>query len=387
MLHELRICAAVVLCAVSCKGALAADATPPNAKPNQTTLVVRLVDKDGKPIEGARVGVFAQFADFERESKYFLPDETGWRYYPQIVSDHDGMARITDDDDIDFVVARHVGKKLVGIQTISPGQSQGSVTVTMQPQCKVSGRLTSKELEARHRKFPWSNVYLYLNDEQLRPMMCQSHKGEFHFYVPPGTYNLNAYSNETHGAWKTITVKPGQETLDVDPIDLPPRRLTLLQGEPAPELQDVVAWKNGGPIKLSDLRGKVVLLEFWGHWCGPCVGGMPDVFALHDKYHDKGLVVIGIHVDMANGVDTAAKLDAKLVDIKKRLWKDRDLPFPVALVLMTEKGKCPPLAEDIYDIPGFPTGVLIDRRGRVVGQFVAGYKPDEAILEKAISEN
>lgn len=385
MFHELRVCVAVVLCAVGCQGALAADATSPKAKPNQSTLVVRLVDKDGKPIDGARVGVFAQFADFKREATYLAPDETEWSYYPKVVSDHNGMARITDDDDIAFVVARHFGKKLIAIQKISPGQTQGPVTVTMHPECRVSGRLTSKVLEARHRKCPWTNVYLYLNDEQLRPMMCQSRKGEFHFYVPPGTYRLNVYSDETHGMWKTVTVKPGQETLDVDPIDLPPRRLILLEGQPAPELQDVVAWKNGGPLKLSDLRGKVVLLEFWGHWCGPCVGGMPDVFALHDKYHDKGLVVIGIHVDMADGVDTAAKLDAKLVDIKKRLWKDRDLPFPVALVLMTEKGKCP-LAREIYDIPGFPTGVLIDRRGRVVGPFSAGYKPDEAILEKAISE-
>jgi thiol-disulfide isomerase/thioredoxin len=384
--QKLRVCAAAVLCAAGGIGALAADAPPPNANSNHAALVVRLVDKDGKPVEGARVSVFAQFADFKRESKYLCPDETGWSYYPKVVSDRDGMARMADDDDIAFVVARHVGKKLVAIQTIDPKRAQGPVTVTMCPQCKVSGRLTSKELEARHRKFPWSNVYLYLNDDRLRPMMCQSREGKFHFYVPPGTYRLNAYTAETHGAWKTIAVKPGQETLDVDPIDLPPRRLTLLEGQPAPELQDVVAWKNGGPLKLSDLRGKVVLLEFWGHWCGPCVGGMPDVFAIYDKYHDKGLVVIGIHVDAADDANTVAKLDAKLVDIKKRLWKDRDLPFPVALVLMTEKGKCP-LAREVYDIPGFPTSVLIDRRGRVVGQIDPGCKPHEAILEKAISEH
>jgi thiol-disulfide isomerase/thioredoxin len=170
--------------------------------------------------------------------------------------------------------------------------------------------------------------------------------------------------------------------------------LTLLKGEPAPELQDIVAWKNGGPIKLSDLRGKVVLLEFWGHWCGPCVGRMPALFSAYDKYHDKGLVVIGIHVDAENGIDTVAKLDEKLVDVKKRLWKDRDLPFPVGLVCRTRapdgpdgktKLKCP-LVYDVYDIAGFPTGVLIDRQGRVVGECNVDCKPDELLLEKTIQE-
>jgi len=311
------------------------------------------------------------------------------------VSDRDGLARITDEYGITVVVARHVGKKLVAIQSVSREQAKGPLTVTMYPQCKVFGRLTSKELEARHRKFTWSNVYLFVNDdEHKRPMSCQSQKGEFHFFVPPGTYMLRAYSAETHAAQKTITVKPGQETLELDPMDMRPTRLTLLKGQPAPEIQDIVAWKNGGPMKLADLRGKVVLLEFWGHWCGPCVGRMPSVFSVYDKYRDKGLVVIGIHVDAGNGIDTVAKLDEKLVDVKKRLWKDRDLPFPVGLVLRTRtpegpdgkmKQKCP-LVYDIYDVTAFPTGVLIDRQGRVVGEFDASSKSDEPMLEKAIME-
>jgi thiol-disulfide isomerase/thioredoxin len=369
---------------------LAAEATPP-IDSNQTALVVRLVDMDGKPVEGARVSTFAEFDDFSTKSKHFAPDESGWNYFSKVVSDRDGMARVTDGCEIDLVVARHIGKKLVAIQSVNPEEARKTVTVTMYPQCKVVGRLTSKELEARHRKFTWSNVYLFLNDEHKRPMSCQSEKGEFHFYVPPGTYKLEAYSTETHNVWKTITVKPGQETLEVDPMDMRPTRLTLLEGQPAPELQDIVAWKNGGPVKLSDLRGKVVLLEFWGHWCGPCVGGMPDLFSVYDKYRDKGLVVIGIHVDAGFGVDTVAKLDEKLVDVKKRLWKGRDIPFPVALVLRTNalkgktRGKCL-LTDDLYDITGYPTAILIDRTGRVVGQFYAGDKTSEATLEKKLSE-
>lgn len=396
MTRKRWICVAVLLCVAACILFFVAKIKLPTAKPNQKTLVVRLVDADGKPIEGARVSTFASFADYDNKPKYFMPDESGWSYCPKLVSDRDGMARITDDSEIDRVVARHVGKKLVSVQSISPKQAKGPVTVTMYPQCKVFGRLTSKELEARHQNFTWSNVYLYLNDGHSRPMSCMSKKGEFHFFAPPGTYKLEAYSMETHKAWKTITVKPGQETLEVEPMDMPPTKLTLLEGQPAPELQDIVAWKGGEPLKLADLRGKVVLLEFWNeasiYRMPDFFSRMPDLFSIYDKYRDKGLVVIGIHVD--EKINTVAKLDKKLVGAKKRLWQGRDIPFPVALVLTTKvldglddetKTKCP-LVDDLYDILRYPTCVLIDRQGRVVGEFAPGYKDHEAILEKALQE-
>ena len=170
-------------------------AAPPDADSKPTTLAVRLVDMDGKPIEGAGLSTFSGFS---AHSKNFAPDETGWSYYPKVVSDRDGMARIADDDGITVIISRHVVKTLVAIQPISPEQAKGQVTVTMYPQCKVFGRLISKELESRHGNFTWSNVYLHLTNERLRPMACQSKKGKFHFYVPPGTYKLEAYSTETH---------------------------------------------------------------------------------------------------------------------------------------------------------------------------------------------
>ena len=131
-------------------------------------------------------------------------------------------------------------------------------------------------------------------------MGCVSTKADFHFFVPPGAYNLDAYGFGTYGVKKTLNVKPGQE-VEIGPIQLPATRLALLAGQPAPELQEVAAWKNSGPVKLADLRGKAVILEFWGYWCGPCVGRMPGLFALYDKYQGKGLVIIGIHQDVGAG--------------------------------------------------------------------------------------
>ena len=107
-------------------------------------------------------------------------------------------------------------------------------------------------------------------------------------------------------------------------LDLPPDQVTSLIGKVAPELRQIKAWKNGAPTTLENLRGKWVLLDFWGYWCGPCVGSMPDLMKLHEEFGDKGLVVIAVHDD---SVDSVEELDKNLEATKKGLWKGRDLPF------------------------------------------------------------
>ena len=54
---------------------------------------------------------------------------------------------------------------------------------------------------------------------------------------------------------------------------------------------------DGNPISLQQYRGKVVLLDFWAVWCGPCIGEMPNVKKVYDAYKDKGFDVIGVSFD------------------------------------------------------------------------------------------
>ena len=152
-------------------------------------------------------------------------------------------------------------------------------------------------------------------------------------------------------------------------IDLRPRPILSMYGHPAPELRSIKGWKNGGPVRLGDLRGKVVLLDFWGYWCGPCVASMPELMKLNDQFKNKGLVIIAVHDD---SVDSIAEMDEKLATARQKYWVGRDLPFLVALdgggetrikySAQLERGA----TTAAYGVTYFPTTFLIGRDGNVL---------------------
>jgi thiol-disulfide isomerase/thioredoxin len=192
-----------------------------------------------------------------------------------------------------------------------------------------------------------------------------------------------------------LTVPGEKKELPLGEIELPLTRLKELEGQEAPELVDIAAWMNSKPLKMSDLRGKVVLLDFWGWWCGACVVRMPRLFELHDKYGDDGLVVIGIHVDGEDSeVDSADEMYQQLATDRKELWEGREIPFPVAFV-RSGSPRVPHLAQNAastarcelaatYGVTHYPTHVLIDRRGRVVGQYLSNREDHIQLLEKTL---
>jgi thiol-disulfide isomerase/thioredoxin len=360
---------------------------------------VRFVDEAGKPVAGALAGVTAYFGS---EGKTIpAVDESGWHYWEGEKTDADGLAHLPDGAQFDWlcIVSRHTGRRLVAIEKVDkdkfdPEIAKAVPTVIMRPECHVSGKLVSKDLSDRNRTVGPTNTYLDLAGN--RALGCMSEDQTIHFFVPPGEYTLNPYGSYVHGVEKKITVKAGQRELTLDPIEMPAKRLALLQGMPAPELAGVVAWKNGPALKLADLRGKCVILDFWGYWCGPCVHRMPDVFKLYDKYHDSGLEVIAVHIDLGERekepVDTADKLDERLVKIRKNIWEGRDVPYPVALIkakavpygpaAVAPEARCQASAD--YGVTGYPTLILIDRSGNVVDTFEPTLAEHVERLEKLL---
>jgi len=136
-----------------------------------------------------------------------------------------------------------------------------------------------------------------------------------------------------------------------------------LIGEPAPEFRNIKGWKNGGPVRISDFRGKHVLLDFWGYWCGPCVIEMPKMMELHDVFSDEGLVIIAVHDDSLSSIE---ELDSKLEWLRQKHWGGRRLPFLVALEGGANSGARHGATTAAYGIVGRPTKVLIGPSGKVL---------------------
>lgn len=123
---------------------------------------------------------------------------------------------------------------------------------------------------------------------------------------------------------------------------------------------------KGNQLKLSGLRGKYVLLDFWGSWCVPCRKGHPHLRQLYAKYQQRGIEFVGIAAD-----DNNPAAWRKAVETDQLPW------------LQVLEGDQP--NDDIgkqYNIEYYPTKILIDPKGKIIGRF----GEDTAALEKALSE-
>ena len=120
---------------------------------------------------------------------------------------------------------------------------------------------------------------------------------------------------------------------------------------------------DGKALKLSDFRGKVVLVDVWATWCPPCRAEIPSFVTLYEKYKDEGLVIIGLATD-----DEGAKVVAPFA-------KEYKINYPLAIADMEA------VMQIFGPIRGIPTTYLIDSAGNVVNKYV-GLQTEE-VFEKA----
>ena len=131
--------------------------------------------------------------------------------------------------------------------------------------------------------------------------------------------------------------------------------------------------KDGNTVRLSDYRGKCVLLDFWGSWCSPCRDSHPHLKEIEAKYRDKGLVVINVASE--NGAK-ARETWLKAIEEDGMTWTQ---------ILNNEgKDKCDMVRE--YAITAFPTKVLIDAEGKIIVRAVGESGPIDVKLKEIFGE-
>ena len=140
------------------------------------------------------------------------------------------------------------------------------------------------------------------------------------------------------------------------------------KGQVLPEFSPVVDL-NGKPVSLADYRGKLVLLDFWATWCGPCITEMPNIKEVYKKYHDKDFEIIGISLD----TDAAAL---------RTFIKENQLPWRQ---VFDGKGWETPLAQQ-YGVRSIPAQFLIDREGTVISVRARGKRLKD-LVEAEIGDN
>jgi len=115
--------------------------------------------------------------------------------------------------------------------------------------------------------------------------------------------------------------------------------------DPAPAPDFTLKSNSGTNLKLSELRGEVVLINFWASWCGPCRQEMPVLSELQNKYKDLGFTVLGVNVEE----DSAPA---------RKLLRELPVSFPVLFDTSNTVSRA-------YNVVAMPSTVLVDRDGNV----------------------
>lgn len=138
--------------------------------------------------------------------------------------------------------------------------------------------------------------------------------------------------------------------------------IELLAGKAPPAIE--VTALDGKPLSLDDYKGKVLLIDFWATWCGPCRAELPNVKQVYEKYHEKGFEILGVSLDKDRG-----KLET-FIETEDMPWRQ----------VFDGKGWENEIAA-LYGVSSIPKTYLLDGKGKVVKFNLRGEELGKAVGE------
>lgn len=375
----------------------------------------RVLDPEGRPVPNAVVG-----------SGWITKGEHGeWRmgpfYRETVTTNREGhfeLAPVLEIRDygtrlgppeVEPLCFADASFRRVAFRALTPGGAKDPIEVTLRPARRVrvpvatgsiapdTNALLSTEIKIvpRPERPDW-RFYFLLDEQPWKELPDRPAGGKvIEEYLPGGTYRIDVGLYEANGggklgeATRELVVPSGEGPLDLPPIEL---RLTVhreMVGKPAPEIE-AIDLDTGRPVTLADYRGKVVILDFWGYWCGPCVGNMPHLVELQRKFAGRPLEILALH---DQSVQSRAEYDRKIAAARRHFWGGHDLPFRVALDRPDPRksDERDPIGSgttiERYEIKGFPTVFVIDRDGTIVDQvWFSDHERLESLVRKLLEK-
>jgi thiol-disulfide isomerase/thioredoxin len=326
-----------------------ARAEPPAPKDAVPPLVVTVTDESGNPVGGANISRIWLWNIGARNAYTPIgPWKTG----------EDGAFRVgpegTDGFPLFYPCALFATDAEGRRGAVAVAEAGKGVTLRLRPLTPVAYRLA---IEGWEGDWPFVSVTVAARGGKKFVELASGPGGALP--LPPGDYTLELNGLDVVTKSVPFTVRDGGGPVDLGTIPLQRSELAKRYGKPAPKLTITEARGLPATTTLADLKGRWVLVDFWGFWCPPCVDtSLPEAVALYDRYTDlrDRFEILAFH---GPGANTLAELDPLLRSLVKNKWKGRDLPFPI---LMDATGAT---VRD-WGVTVYPSTVLLDPEGRVV---------------------